>query len=199
MFEFLIYILVFIGLVLAMLLIWSFFTSRASQEEQEVIYDVVEPRITRARSRRYSGKKYRIRSKSIQNPVSLQTAVEVLRRREKIRPDVFVLVTYFMPTKSGFYMSYEEPNKYIAIDELGLYDSKGNYGYVKLPVTIDRSKRVTVTAIANDYTPIPEPRPKRETYGWIDPNPAIGEQGGWCIEGGEEAYNEAVEKWAIRN
>lgn len=37
--------------------------------------------------------------------------------------------------------------------------------------------------------------PQPKDYGWIDPNPALGEEGGWTIEGGEEAYEEAVQLW----
>ena len=36
-------------------------------------------------------------------------------------------------------------------------------------------------------------KPNPKDYGWIDPNPALGEEGGWVMEGGEEAY-EAAER-----
>lgn len=37
--------------------------------------------------------------------------------------------------------------------------------------------------------------PKREDFGWVNVNTALGEQGGWTIEGGEEAYYEAFEDY----
>lgn len=37
------------------------------------------------------------------------------------------------------------------------------------------------------------PFPTAEDYGYEEPN--LYEEGGWTLEGGEEAYNDAVEKW----
>lgn len=34
--------------------------------------------------------------------------------------------------------------------------------------------------------------PKKEDYGWVMPAQALGEEGGWTVEGGEEAYEAAM-------
>lgn len=39
--------------------------------------------------------------------------------------------------------------------------------------------------------------PKREDFGWEMPAPALGEEGGWTVEGGEEAYEEAVKAYQL--
>ena len=41
-------------------------------------------------------------------------------------------------------------------------------------------------------------KPNKELYGFVE-QPLFGEEGGWTIEGGEEAYNEALEKWHTEN
>ncbi len=41
-------------------------------------------------------------------------------------------------------------------------------------------------------------KPNKELYGFVE-QPLFGEEGGWTIEGGEEAYNEALEKWQSEN
>ena len=40
----------------------------------------------------------------------------------------------------------------------------------------------------------PDPRP----YGWQDAN-GIGEESGWMVEGGEEAYLAAMSTWEAKN
>lgn len=34
--------------------------------------------------------------------------------------------------------------------------------------------------------------PKKEDYGWETPVPALGEEGGWTVEGGQEAYEKTM-------
>lgn len=41
-------------------------------------------------------------------------------------------------------------------------------------------------------------KPNKELYGFVE-QPLFGEEGGWTIEGGEEAYYEALEKWEKEN
>lgn len=41
--------------------------------------------------------------------------------------------------------------------------------------------------------------PKKEDYGWIENNQFDGEPSGFCVEGGEEAFNEAMEEWEAVN
>lgn len=38
-------------------------------------------------------------------------------------------------------------------------------------------------------------KPQPKDYGWIEPNPALGEEGGWMLEGGEEAYEAAMDAY----
>lgn len=167
-------------------------------EEEVVTFLEYGSKKKRPRSRKYAGKKYRIRSKTIQNPVNLDTAVEIVRKRDKLPVEkVFILVKYFMPTKAGFYMDYEIPEKHIAIDELGLYNSKANYGHVNIIVQKRELPRITVNTVISETEPLPQPEPKPEQFGWVEPNFALGEEGGWTVEGGEEAYEKAHEKWKL--
>jgi hypothetical protein len=38
-------------------------------------------------------------------------------------------------------------------------------------------------------------KPKKEDYGWEEPT--LGEPGGWCVEGGEDAYLQAYEDYRM--
>ena len=38
-------------------------------------------------------------------------------------------------------------------------------------------------------------KPIKENYGWIESSQFDGEPSGFCVEGGEEAFEEALEKW----
>jgi hypothetical protein len=38
-------------------------------------------------------------------------------------------------------------------------------------------------------------KPKKEDYGWHDQHSFDDDESGWLLEGGEEAYNEALEAW----
>lgn len=38
-------------------------------------------------------------------------------------------------------------------------------------------------------------KPKKENYGWHERRSFDDEPSGWQIEGGEEAYYEAIDKW----
>lgn len=40
-------------------------------------------------------------------------------------------------------------------------------------------------------------KPNPKDYGWEEPTPL--DPGGWCIEGGEEAYDAACERWEARD
>lgn len=37
--------------------------------------------------------------------------------------------------------------------------------------------------------------PKREDFGWEAPYPGLGQEGGWTVEGGEEAYEAAMQSY----
>lgn len=40
-------------------------------------------------------------------------------------------------------------------------------------------------------------KPEQKDYGWEDTNHSLGEEGGWCLEGGEEAYFDALAEWDL--
>ena len=42
-------------------------------------------------------------------------------------------------------------------------------------------------------------KPNPSDYGYVDNNSFDGEPSGWCLEGGEEAYNKALELWEMNN
>jgi hypothetical protein len=42
-------------------------------------------------------------------------------------------------------------------------------------------------------------KPKPKDFGYEPANPSFGEEGGWTIEGGEEAYELALEEWRSEN
>lgn len=42
-------------------------------------------------------------------------------------------------------------------------------------------------------------KPRKEDYGWVDQFSLHDEQPGWVLEGGEEAYFKALDKWKSDN
>lgn len=46
--------------------------------------------------------------------------------------------------------------------------------------------------------PLPEPKPKLEDYGYVENMGFDSEPSGFVIEGGEEAYNKAMEIWLYK-
>jgi len=38
-------------------------------------------------------------------------------------------------------------------------------------------------------------KPKKEDYGYVEPS--LYEDGGWCLEGGEEAYYKALKEYTM--
>lgn len=42
-------------------------------------------------------------------------------------------------------------------------------------------------------------RPLKQQFGWEEPRPALGEEGGWTIEGGKEAYEKALSQFNAQN
>lgn len=42
-------------------------------------------------------------------------------------------------------------------------------------------------------------QPKASDFGYEEPNPNLAEEGGWTLEGGQEAYSSAIEKWTEEN
>ena len=41
--------------------------------------------------------------------------------------------------------------------------------------------------------------PKKEDYGWCDERALYSDERGWMIQGGEEAYEEAMNQWRKQN
>jgi hypothetical protein len=57
------------------------------------------------------------------------------------------------------------------------------------------SKDATITDSTTQQTSRPQP----EDYGWEGRDSFDGSNNGWCIEGGEEAYEAALEAWEKAN
>ena len=64
--------------------------------------------------------------------------------------------------------------------------------YISFPDTMDWEEAKRVLGIEE-----PADKPDPEKYGYYTSTGFDGEPSGWCLEGGEEAYNEALELWNI--